>query len=151
MSLEVMIDNKSLTETLNRMIGKLNHFRRVDLGAGLSEFQVDEMHRNRPFTMRSRAKGIAATKIRPHSLHEMEQSAKARKRYVRARKRYEEKWLPSGKKRRRRKPKYVVVAETYKRWSTRPILRTEMMARLTDLMSYLLKQKITWGVRSQGL
>jgi len=145
MSLEITVDTKEVTERIKAMIGKLDHFRRVDIGMGLSEFQTDEMHRDRPFTMRSRAKGIAVTKIRPHSLYEMEASARAQKRYVRAKKRYETKWLPSGKKRRKRKPKYVVVAETYRHWSTRPILRSEMEAKLADLMEYLLQQKIHWG------
>ena len=150
MSIQISIDTGAVLESVNVMLAKLDHFRRVDLGMGLSEFQTDEMNRNRPFTMRSRAKGIAVTKIRPHSLYEMERSARAQKRYTRARKRYEEKYLPSGKKRRKRKPKYVVVAETYKRWSTRPILRDEMHNRLADLMVYLLKQKITWGKRGGG-
>jgi hypothetical protein len=143
-SLEITVDSKALNDRLKGMIAKLDHFRRVDIGTGLSEFQTDEMHRDRPFTMRSRAKGIAVTKIRPHSLFEMKRSARAQGRFVRARKRYEEKWLPSGKKRRKRKPKYVVVAETYRRWSARPILRPEMMAQLKDLMDYFLHQKITW-------
>lgn len=144
MTIEITVDTQALNDRLKGMIAKLDHFRRVDLGMGLSEFQTDDMHRGKPFTMRSRAKGIATTKIRPHSLYEVERSARAQKRYVRARKRYEEKYLASGKKKRRRKPKYVVVAETYRRWSTRPILRTEMMAQLHNLMDYLLKQKITW-------
>jgi hypothetical protein len=143
-SVEVTVDSKALNDRLKGMIAKLDHFRRIDLGMGLSEFQTDDMHRDRPFTMRSRAKGIAVTKIRPHSLYEMQRSGKAQKRFVRAQKRYQEKWLPSGRKRRKRKPKYVVVAETYRRWSARPILRPEMEARLKDLMSYLLQQKITW-------
>jgi hypothetical protein len=147
-SLEVKIDTSALEGRIKGMLAKLDHFRRVDLGMGLSEFQTDEMHRDRPFTMRSRAKGLATTKIRPHGLYEMRKSVKAQRRFIRARKRYEEKYLPSGKKRRRRKPKYVVIAETYKRWSTRPILRTEMEARLADLMKYLLEQKITWGKTS---
>jgi hypothetical protein len=145
MTATITIDTKAVEDRLKKMLAKLDHFRRVDVGLGLSEFQTDEMHRNRPFTMRSRAKGIAVTKIRPHSLYETKRSVQAQKRYKRARKRYEEKYLPSGKKRRKRKPKYVMVAETYRKWSTRPILRTEMEARLEDLMSYLLKQKINWN------
>jgi len=143
-SLEITIDAKAVEDRIKGMIVKLDHFKRVDIGIGLSEFQTDEMHRNRPFTMRSRAKGLATTKIRPHSLYEVKRSAQAQRKFVRARKRYEEKYLPSGKKRRKRKPRYVVLAETYKRWSTRPILRTEMEARLRDLMDYMLQQKITW-------
>jgi len=144
----ITVDAEAVKKRLGSMIGKINHFQRVDLGAALSEFQVDDMGRNRPFTMRFRAKGLAVTKIRPHSKYEMERSARAQKRYVRARKRYEEKWLPSGKKRRRRRPKYVVIAQTYRRWSTRPILRQVMEERLSERLKYTLEQKITWSKTS---
>jgi hypothetical protein len=144
MSIQIQIDTKSLCETIDRMIETIDHFKRVDIGAGLSDFQVDDMHRNRPFTMRSRARGTATTKIRPHSLYEMQRSAGAFRRYRRALPKYEA-FIASGKK-RRRKAKYVRTVEAYRpHTSARPILRAEMLATLWDRMLKLRDEKINWA------
>lgn len=120
---------------LGRMIAQIQHFKRVDIGAGLSEFQVQDLHRHRPFTMRSRGRGTAATKIRPHSLFEMQgrvRSERKIKRYVRD--------LNLGKKVRPKRTRALQYLHT----STRPILRAEMYALLEERMVRLLHEKLTW-------
>ena len=79
----ISIDTKPVSARLGAMIGRIDHFKRVGIGQGLSDFQTIDMHRDKPFTMRSRAKGMATTKIRPHSLYEMKQAGKTRRRAVR--------------------------------------------------------------------
>jgi hypothetical protein len=131
MSLDISVDTAALSKRMAEMLGKIDHFKRVDLGTGLSDFQTQDMHRNRPFTMRSRARGVAVTKVRPHSLYEMEHSAMATKRIQR--------YLRSTSKRRRKKaPRFS--AHT----STRPILRPQLLSVLQERMTALLAEKITW-------
>lgn len=128
MSVDISIDMSAVSKRIGEMIGRIDHFKRVDIGNGLSDFQTQDMHRNKPFTMRSRAKGRAVTKIRPHSLFEMQRSRKTQRRMVR--------YLKS--KRRRRPPRFYVQT------STRPILRREMLDRLGARMHQLFLDKIHW-------
>lgn len=127
----ISIDTKPLSAALGAMIARIDHFKRVDIGAGLSDFQTIDMHRNKPFTMRSRARGMATTKIRPHSLYEMMQSGKTRRRAVR----------------RFAKSTGITpaVAREYLKYSSRPILRSEMYGLLEDRMKRLLAEKVHWG------
>jgi hypothetical protein len=129
MSLAISVDIDPLSKRLGAMLAKIDHFKRVDIGAGLSDFQTQDMHRYRPFTMRSRAKGLAVTKIRQHSLYEMQRSGKATKRMQR--------YVRSMAKR----PK---IPRFYAHTSTRPILREDMLARLDERMTRLLNEKIKW-------
>jgi hypothetical protein len=145
MSVQIQIDTTKLEERMRKMITRLDHFRRVDIGMGLSQWQVEDLGRDRPFTMRSRAKGLATTKIRPHSLYEMERSARSQSGYYKARRKYEEKWLAPGRKRRKRKPKYVLMVERHQpKTSTRPILRSMARDKLRERMRDMLQQKLTW-------
>lgn len=127
----ISIDTKPLSAALGAMIARIDHFKRVDIGAGLSDFQTIDMHRNKPFTMRSRARGMATTKIRPHSLYEMMLSGKTRRRAVR----------------RFAKSTGITpaVAREYLKYSSRPILRSEMYGLLEDRMKRLLAEKVHWG------
>jgi hypothetical protein len=134
-AVQIQINTKPLSEMLGRMIAQVEHFKRVDIGMGLSDFQTEDMHRNRPFTMRSRARGVAVTKIRPHSLYEMVGRVRTQrkiKRYVRD--------LNLG---RRVQPKRARALQ-YLHTSTRDILRAEMYAVLEERMVRLLNEKITW-------
>src|SRR5215831_14052362 len=107
------------------------------------------MHRHRPFTMRNRGKGTATTKIRPHSLYEMRRSVAYERRYVRALPRYEA-FIASGKK-RRRKAKYITAVEVHQeKFSTRPILRDEMMQALEERLSPMLVRKLGWHVTREA-
>src|SRR5262249_42704151 len=138
MPITIDVQTGPVLARLNGMLDQINHFKRVDLGAGLSQFQTDDMHRDRPFTMRSRGRGTAATIVRPHSLYEMQQSALAQRRFVRARARYE-RFLSSGKRVRKRKAKYIRIATGafYARHSTRAILRAELLSALAARMDGL--------------
>jgi hypothetical protein len=125
--MDVHIDGLDhLYETVTDMLKKIDHFKAVDIGAEMSAWQTEDMHRHRPFTMRSRRAGRATTKIRPHSLYEMKHSRSAQRRFLR----------------RARKLPYVA---DYRHWSTRPILRDELEQRLVDRMTTLLNEKITWA------
>jgi hypothetical protein len=141
MSVEINIDTEALSKRIGDMLGKINHFKRVDIGMGLSEWQTEEMHRHRPFTMRSRARGMATTKIRQHSLYEMEHSGRAQARIARYRRAAIT--APYSKKarsrlRRKKPPRF------YTHTSTRPILREEMLSVLETQMTNLLEEKIKW-------
>lgn len=128
--IEISIDTKPASDRIGAMIGKINHFKRVDVGQGLSAWQTDDLHRHRPFTMRSRARGRAATVIRPHSLYEVERSRKTRGRVVR---RFAKKVHIK-----------LALARQYLTYSSRPILRAEMYSVLQNRMTRLLAEKITW-------
>jgi hypothetical protein len=69
---------------------------------------------------------------------------KAQRQLLKAIPKYET-YLASGK-RRRRKPKYVRVAQTVSmRWSARPILRAELEEKLSERMAELLTSKLAWS------
>ena len=87
----------------------------------MSDWQVKDMHRHRPFTLRSRRKVI--TKVRPHSLREV----LGVKRYL-AKK--------AGKRLPRRRP--------HLHWSTRPILRAALKAKLFQEMTDAFHRAISW-------
>ena len=149
MSIEITVDTKDVSDAIGKMIGKIDHFKRVDIGMELSDFQTEDMHRHRPFTMRSRARGMATTKIRQHSLFEMERSAAAAQRFTRARRQYLRskyylRGFPDKKNRKRRRPQYINTLESYRHWSMRPILREEMESRLWERMIRARDEKITW-------
>jgi hypothetical protein len=129
--IDLKIDTEAVLKKCVGMLAKIDHFKRVDIGTGLSDFQVDDMHRHRPFTMRSRARGRAVTKVRPHSLYEMEHSRRATRRIVR--------YIKSKAKRRRKQaPRF------YMHTSVRPILRAEMYSALDTRMTNLFIEKIKW-------
>jgi hypothetical protein len=137
MAIGISIDTEALTKRLDIMLGKIDHFKRVDVGAGLSAFQVEDMNRHRPFTMRYRARGLAVTKIRPHSLYEMQHSARATRRVIRYLRINPKTGLPR-KHRRHRPPRF------YYHYSNRPILREELYSVLNERMNRLLEEKIKW-------
>jgi hypothetical protein len=122
---EISIDTTGPLATIGGMLRKLDHFKRVDIGAELSAWQTEDMHRNRPFTIRNRSKGTAATKIRPHSRYEVQRSRMAQRRIAR----------------RSKRAGYV---PEQRRWSTRPILREELYNRLIERMSRVFSDKLKW-------
>jgi len=105
---------------------KIDHLKSVDLGNELSDWQTQDLHRHRPFTMRSRRAGRAATVIRPHSLFEVKRSAAYQRRMGRR--------VARGGRR---------AMVWFTRWevlrSMRPILRPEMLERLSEIVSEKLK------------
>jgi hypothetical protein len=113
-------DLKDITKRLYVMAARIRHFKAVDIGATLSTWQTDDMHRHRPFTKRLKRAGKASTLIRPHSRYEMTRSRRA-----------------ASRLRRRRKPPRP-------KTSTRPILREELDAQLQKRLVEALHQKIHW-------
>jgi hypothetical protein len=126
--IEVSLDASGPAATIAGMLRRIDHFKRVDIGQGLSEWQTDDMHRNRPFTMRNRKAGRATTLIRPHSRYEVNRSRAAQRRLTR----------------RAKRPSYTGPTQI-RHWSTRPILRSELyeslITRMTDLFGRLLVWK----------
>jgi hypothetical protein len=145
MSIEIGIDTEALAKRLDGMLVKIDHFKRVDIGAGLSDFQVEDMHRHRPFTMRYRAKGWAVTKVRPHSLFEVERSALAAGRVVRYRRALATAAARGafGKRPRKYRRRHTH-QRFYMHTSTRPILREDLVIVLEVRMQNLLEEKIKW-------
>jgi hypothetical protein len=135
--IQFKVDASKAHAAVDGMIKKLNHFRRVDIGMEMSAWQVQDMHRHRPFTMRSRAKGKATTVIRPHSLYEVQQREKMTKGYERAVRRLLRQ-LAGSKRKVRKIPKPI------HRTSTRPYLRESMMHVLQQRMQRLLSEKLRW-------
>jgi hypothetical protein len=121
-------DLQDFDRRLAGMLQKLDHFGTVDLGREMSDWQVQDMHRHRPFTMRWRGRvRKVMTKVRPHSLREV----LGQRRYMRKVLK-----LKVGRAPRRHR--------TYHRWSTRPILRGELLGRLQTHMQLALATLIKW-------
>jgi hypothetical protein len=144
LGIKIEFDEKSIThvmESFQGMHDKIAHLKRVDIGAELSAWQVEDMHRQRPFTMRSRAKGIASTKIRPHSLYEMLRSegAALSTKEQRSAMRAVRKHFKYPVKRRRK-----MVYREHRHWSERPILRAELLSILMDRVANLVREKLNW-------
>src|SRR6516162_10010957 len=138
---KIDFDTESLMKRFDIMYQKIDNFKRVSIGSEMSNWQVDDLHRDRPFTMRWRAQGRAQTKIRPHSLYEMVKSegvALGPKEMRRAR-RALSKNLHHPLKRKRQ-----LHLREHRHWSTRPILRQEMERRLIERMRQAAEEKIHW-------
>jgi hypothetical protein len=130
----VTMDTSGPLATIGAMIAQIDHFKRVGIGQELSAWQTEDMDRHKPFTMRSRAKGQAATVIRPHSLAEVLRSQGIQERITGVRK------SGHGWKLRARKLKI----QLRRHWSTRPILRSELYAILEQRMNAALREKLQW-------
>src|SRR5262249_38658868 len=132
---------------LNIMCEKIDHFKRYDLGSEMSDWQTEDLHRGRPFTMRWRRQGRVQTVVRPHSLYEMMRSEGVRlepKEYRHMRHAlskaisYHRSGRHTGEKLRWRR---LPTLREHRHWSNRPILRPEMWYRLIDRMNNLLFEK----------
>jgi hypothetical protein len=110
---------QQLYDRVRQMYRRIQHFKAIDIGQTMSQWQTQDLHRNRPFTMRWKRKGVAQTKVRPHSLYEVKASL-ANERYLRRHR------LPPRK------------------WSTRPILRATMMEALVNRLQETMKRCIHW-------
>jgi hypothetical protein len=112
-----------LDRRLETMLHRLDHFAKIDMGHVMSDWQTQDMHRHRPFTIRSRRK--VQTKVRPHSLRETLGAKRFRAKLTGKR-------MPRRSKNRR------------PRWSTRPILRAELLDKLYSRMADALHSFIRW-------
>jgi hypothetical protein len=142
MDISINMDIEPLMKRFERMSDKINNFKRVGIGSEMSNWQVEDMHRDKPFTMRWRAQGRAQTKVRQHSLYEMLRSQgaamtlKEQKKIVRG--------LKGHLKYRVRRGFYKSLQE-HRHWSTREILRKQMEEDLMQRMSARMKRDINWG------
>jgi hypothetical protein len=125
----VSLDVSGAQHTIAAMIHKIDHFKKVDVGRVMSEWQVEDMHRHRPFTKRVRSRGTASTLVRPHSRYEVNRSKNAQRRVAR----------------RARRKRGFTASLQYRKWSTRPILRAELYAALVARMNDALQKLLTWG------
>jgi hypothetical protein len=134
----IEIDPKTLEDvrhSINRMAQSLEHLRTVDLGRELSEWQVQDVHRNKPFTMRFRKAGRAQTIFRPHSWKQVRKSIAYQRRGGRALTRLVR--HPSRK-----------TAAAYGAFqpltSTRPYLREELVEQLAERLMEMAREQLQW-------
>ena len=107
----------AVNATLTGMLHRIRHFSQVEMPHVMSDWQTHDMHRKAPFTKRGRRR--VWTRVRPHSLKEMQRSKIV---YRRARRRHQD---PH-------------------RWSTRPILRAILEAKLFTDMTEAFQRAIHW-------
>src|SRR5215475_293447 len=134
--MDITIDTAAVEQRLNDMLKKIEHVRRHDLRDTMSDWQVQDMHRNRPFTMRWLKLFKVQTRVRPHSLYETKRSAQYQRRQggriVRLAARGSRR---AGQVFRQFEPKM----------STRPYLRAELKVQLLGRMRDMMQEKLTWG------
>ena len=135
---QIEIDEKALEEvrhSINRMVQSLEHLRSVDLGHELSAWQLEDVHRNKPFTMKFGRAGIARTIFRPHSWKQVRKSIAYQRRGGRALARLVR--HPSRK-----------AAAAYGAFqpltSTRPYLRPELVEQLAERLLEMAQEKLRW-------
>jgi hypothetical protein len=146
LGLTIEFDEKSLTtlmESFQGMHDSIEHLKRIDIGQTMSDWQMHDMHRRRPFTMRFRAAGKAVTKIRPHSLWRMLKSegVALTSREQRAALRAIRKNLKYPRRHKRHK---ALTYGEHQHWSTRPILRAELISLLMERVVSLALEKLSW-------
>ena len=136
------IDPKTLEDvkySINKMAQSLEHLRTVDLGRELSEWQVQDVGRNKPFTMRFRKAGRARTVFRPHSWKQVKKSILYQRRGG--------KLLPVALGRRTRKGFLTAMARYHAFQpitSTRPYLRPELVEQLAERLMEMAREQLQW-------
>jgi hypothetical protein len=136
------IDPKTLEDvkySINKMAQSLEHLRTVDLGRELSEWQVQDVGRNKPFTMRFRKAGRARTVFRPHSWKQVKKSILYQRRGG--------KLLPVALGRRTRKGFLTAMARYHAFQpitSTRPYLRPELVEQLAERLMEMAQEQLRW-------
>jgi hypothetical protein len=124
---KVEVEVSGALGAIGDMLHKLDHFGRVDVGQQLSDWQVEDMHRHRPFTMRNRGAKKASTIVRPHSRYEVNRSRMAQRRIARRAK-------------RKRPVKFAGELRT----SSRPILRAELLVSFHERLTKAFHEKLQW-------
>jgi hypothetical protein len=117
----ISIELDGLTQTLarfNRMAEQLRDLRGKDLSHEFREWQVEDVHRQKPFIRRHRGRPVMVwTRFRPHSWARQRRHYRAQRRLI-------------------RKGRYLV-------HSSRPILRPELEEQLAERLRDLLGE-IHW-------
>jgi hypothetical protein len=126
----ITVDASGPLATITAMLHQIDHFGRVGIGTEMSDWQVEDMHRHRPFTMRNRSQKKASTMVRPHSRYEVNRSRMAQRRIAR--------------RARRKSGPLAVAAQPQARTSTRPILRAELLVGFTKRMTEAMHEKLQW-------
>jgi hypothetical protein len=144
----VEVQNQAVLARLNKMVELIDHAKKVETGNALSTWQTEDLHRQKPFTMRFRAKGLAVTVVRPHSLYEMVRSEgaaldpKSRRRLVRGLR--SKLGHPLGRK-------FLPSLRVHRHWSTRPILRSELFKKLAERATEVIAKEVSWkNTRAAG-
>ena len=138
----IEIDPKTLEEvrhSINRMAQSIEHLKTVDLGRELSEWQVQDVGRSKPFTMRFRKAGRARTVFRPHSWKQVKKSILYQRRGGSL--------LTRALGRRTRKG-YLRAMAAYHAFqpvtSMRPYLRPELVEQLGERLLTMAKEQLKW-------
>ena len=118
MELEFKVDSEAIEKSLRIMIARIVRFP-YTMGAEMSEWQTDDMHRKRPYTKRSVRAGLVSTRVRPHSLKRMKKSRKFQRRL-------------------RRHALFPTLI------STRPVLRPVLVDKLAERMGEVMEQRLQW-------
>src|SRR6516225_11007110 len=136
------IDPKTLEDvkhSINRMAQSLEHLRTVDLGHELSQWQVQDVGRSKPFTMKYRRAGRAQTVFRPHSWKQVRKSAAYQRRGGS---------LLSRALGRRTRKGYLRAMARFHAFqplaSTLPILREELIEQLGTRLVEMAKEQLKW-------
>jgi hypothetical protein len=139
---KIDIDPRTLEEvqhSINRMAQSLEHLRTTDLGHELSEWQVQDVGRSKPFTMKYRRAGRAQTVFRPHSLKQIRRSIAYQRRGGSL--------LTRALSRRTRKG-YLRAMARYHAFqpltSMLPILRPELIEQLGTRLVEMAREKLHW-------
>jgi hypothetical protein len=114
--LDIQFDVEAVRDRLDNMLGRLRHLKYTDLGDEFASWQTQDVHRKHAAVRRIR-RGVATT-FRPHSRFEMQRRRRFARRLI-------------------RKGRFVP------RWSTRPILRAELLDQLYERMSAL-AERLKW-------
>lgn len=112
-----LIGLKAVTDKLDAMRAKIAHAKHVDLGDEFASWQTDDVHRKHADVRHTRS-GVRTT-FRPHSRYEMMRRRRSARRLI-------------------RRGRYVP------RWSTRPILRQQLLDELYERMVEMLHEKFKW-------
>ena len=123
----------AVTNTVGKMIGRITYFGGVEVPKELSDWQVQDMHRKRPATTRSRwrrGSTKAQTLVRQHSRFETEKSTRYQRRLLR--------------RLRRATGRRVIVDFIQLRRSTRPVLRESLLEQLRNRMSRAMRETVSW-------
>jgi hypothetical protein len=130
----VTVDASGPLYTIGAMVRQLRHFGQVGIGTVMSDWQVEDMHRNRPFTKRNGGAKTASTLVRPHSRYEVNRARKAQRRVAR--------------RARKHGQLLTLVSQPDRPRSTRPILRAELEMKLHERMSEALRKQLQWRRKS---
>jgi hypothetical protein len=126
---------RDVQRAVGQMLSNLEYVGRVGIGQTLGDWQVENVHRLKPFVRRYRRAHRAETLFRPHSRLQVAKSMRYQRSGARKLAR-----LVAHPSRKAAHAYGAFQAQT----STLPILREELIEDLTRELSEMLVEKITW-------